>query len=346
MRIKGFVFVELLAVIVILTIILTITIPTVVTIIQNVRLNSFVADEKMMIKAAKKYFGTNDAYLPANIGNTVEIKLNLLQSRGLISDIKNPWDSSDTCDGYILVTKVATSKYDFSPYLKCENNYKADSYITDGLVTYWKLDGNAYDYTPNENQGTIQNSLSTINRFGIPNKALDFNGPSNFVDTNYDYSLNYDGETTFSLWVKFSMTDTDGKIKNILGKNGREYILSQIDNKIQFTQWDSDGAYAIQLTSNTNIQINKWYNIVLVYDGLEKRVYLYINGTVDTYNSTLQSSFANRTESLKIGRGYPDIGAASSTFFEGIIDNFCIYNRAWTSEEAKLNYDIGWFTGI
>lgn len=341
MKRSGFVFVELLAVIVLLTIILSITIPVVTTIIQKVRLNSFTANEKIMIQIAQKYLDENDSYLPVNIGATVEIKLSLLQSEGLISSIKNPWNNNDICDGYILVTKVANDRYDYSPYLKCENNYKADSYTTDGLVAYWKLDGNAYDYTPNQNEGTIQNVSTTTNRFGIPNKALGFSGPSNFVDTNYNYSLNYDGESTFSLWVKFLLDNTDGKIKNIFGKNSREYILSQIDNKIQFTQWDSNGEYAFQLTSNTNIEINKWYNIVIVYNGTDKKVYLYINGVLDAYSLVQPSTFANKAESLKIGRGYPDIGAASSTFFIGTIDNLSIYNRAWTTSEVKLNYELG-----
>lgn len=342
MKRKSFVFVELLIVIVVLAIILAVAVPAVTNAVQKVRLNSFIANEKVMVKVTKKYLDENNSYLPVNIGSTVEIKLSLLQSKGLISTIKNPWNNSDICDGYILVTKVSNNHYDYSPYLKCTNNYKADSYITDELAAYWKLDGNAYDYTPNENSGTIQNSSTTTNRFDTPNKALGFNGPSNFIDTNYSYSLNYNGDSTFSLWVKFLLDDTDGKVKNIFGKNSREYILSQIDNKIQFTQWNSNGEYAFRLTSNASIEVNKWYNIVLVYNGTDKKVYLYINGILDNYNFVQITSFASKTGTLKIGRGYPDIGAASSTFFIGVIDNISIYNRAWAPFEIKLNYDLGW----
>lgn len=337
---RGFILVELLAVVLILVIILSITIPIVTNIIYNVSISSFLADEQMMINTAKLYLGTNEDKLPKNVGQTIEIKLSLLQSEELISDIKNPWDNSDTCDGYILVTKVDSNTYDYTPYLKCENNYKAGDYIADHLDVYWKLDGNAYDYTPNSNKGTIQNVTTTIDRFGTPNKALSFNGPSNFIDTNYDYSMDYNGDTTFSLWVKFSTIDTGGKVKNIFGKNSWEYILSQVDNKIQFTQWDSAGSYALHLTSNTNLQAGKWYNIVLVYNGLEKKMYLYVNGVIDVSGTTLKTSFVNKSESIKIGRGYPDIGAAASTFFIGIIDNFYVYNRAWSAYEIKLNYDI------
>jgi prepilin-type N-terminal cleavage/methylation domain-containing protein len=339
----GFTLIELLAVIIMLAIILIITMPIVSGIIYNARLNSYVADEKMMVWASKNYLGTNENYLPINIGDTIEIKLSLLQTQGLISNIHSPWNESDICDGYILVTKVDERTYDYTPYLRCQSNYMVDGYEADNLNAYWKLDGNAYDYTPNKNQGTIYNSIATTNQYGVANKALSFNGPSNFIDTNYDYSLNYNEGTTFSLWVKFSTIDTGGKVKNIFGKNNKEYILSQIDNKIWFTQWDSKGLYAIQLTSNTNLQINKWYNIVLIYDSIEKQVHLYIDGVIDTSSPILSSSFEDSNGTLKIGRGYPDIGAASSTFFLGAIDDFSIYNRAWSPYEVKLNYDISYF---
>lgn len=340
---KGFVLVELLAVVMILAIVLTITVPSVKNIIQNTSLKTFIADEEIMVDVAKKYLGMNDNLLPADVGDTVEIKLSLLRSEKLISSIQNPWDKNDICDGYILITKVDVNRYDYTPYLKCSSNYKADGYIEDGLAVYWKLDGNSYDYTPNNNQGLIHSAYSTVNRFGIANKALGFNGPSNFIDTNYDYSLNYNGGTTFSLWVKFSTINTEGKVKNIFGKNSWEYLLSQVNNKIQFTQWTSAGEYAIRLVSTVNIEVGKWYNIALVYNGLEKNVYLYVNGELDSSALTLGSSFINNSESLKIGRGYPDIGAAASTFFTGTIDNFSIYTRALSSFEIKLNYNVDQF---
>lgn len=340
MKNKAFTLLELLAVIIILSIILIITIPIINSVISSANLNAFVADEKMMVNATKLYLGTNEELLPSNIGDTIEIKLSTLQSDNLLDSIPNPWDNKDVCDGYILITKINLNEYDYTPYLKCENNYKADSYTTDGLVVYWKFNANAYDYTPNNNHGTIKNVTTTTNRFGVPNKALDFNGPSNFVDTDYDYSLDYDKGTTFSLWVKFAIDDTRGKIKNIFGKNNKEFILSQIDKKIKFTVWDDKGNYAIQLESNANIEIDKWYNIAIVYNNVEKQVYLYINGVIDNATAIFVNSFENKNGTFKIGRGFPDTGAASSTFFIGVIDNIYIYDRALSSFEIKLNYDV------
>jgi type IV pilus assembly protein PilA len=133
----GFTLIELLAVIIMLAIILIITMPIVSSIIYNARLSSFVANEKMMIWASKNYLGTNENYLPVNIGDTIEIKLSLLQEQGLISNIQDPWNNNDTCGGYILVTKIGTNTYDYTPYLRCQSDYKIDSYkISSGISTH------------------------------------------------------------------------------------------------------------------------------------------------------------------------------------------------------------------
>lgn len=337
---KGFTLIELLAVIIIIAIILVIAITGANNAISNTRINSFIANEQIMVNIVRYYFVTNSEYLPTDIGDTVEIKLGSLQAKGLISAIRDPWNLKNTCNGYILVTKISNKTYDYDPYLKCTDNYIAGGYVEDALTAYWKFDGNAYDYTPNDNHGVIQNATTTTNRFGVQNKALAFNGPSNFVNTNYDYSINYNTSTTFSLWVKFSTIDTGGKVKNIFGKNSWEYLLSQVDNKVHFTVWNSSGDYAIKLISKTNIEIGKWYNIILVYDATNNTFYLYINGTLDTYGTTSSINFANKNESLKIGRGFPDSGAAASTFFLGSIDSLYIYNRAFSEHEVKLNYDV------
>lgn len=339
---KGFTLIELLSVIVVLAIIAAIATSSLSRVTYTMGLRAFIANEKIMVNVSKFFLDLEGNYRPTEIGQTIEIKLSLLQDKGFIDDIVNPWNQDDICDGYILVTKVSSSSYDYDPYLKCDVNYKADGYITDALVSFWKFDHNdVYDYTPNNNHGSINNCYTTTNRFGENNSALLFTGPSSYVNTNYDYSINYDSSSAISLWVRPATINTFGKVKNILGKNAWEHLLSQVDNKIHFTLWDSKGDYAIKLISMTSVEVDKWYNIVIVYNGTTKEFLLYINGKLDSSAKTSSTSFVNRNETLKIGRGYPDTGAASSTFYYGTIDNIYIYNRALSLNEIRLNYDIG-----
>ena len=56
----------------------------------------------------------------------------------------------------------------------------AQSFLTNGLVAYYPLNGNANDATGNGNNGTATGVVYTTNRFGIPNSAASLagNGPT------------------------------------------------------------------------------------------------------------------------------------------------------------------------
>ena len=58
---------------------------------------------------------------------------------------------------------------------------QAQSFLTDGLVAYYPLKGNANDESGNGNNGVAYETLSTTNRFGMPNSALLFNGTNAYV---------------------------------------------------------------------------------------------------------------------------------------------------------------------
>ena len=74
--------------------------------------------------------------------------------------------------------------------------------------------------------------------------------------------------------------------------------------------------------------INTWYNIILIK---ENSVYkLYVNGVLtSTINNALIPRNAN---SMTIG------SATGIRFFKGVLDDFCIYNRALTGTEIQTLY--------
>jgi hypothetical protein len=54
----------------------------------------------------------------------------------------------------------------------------AQSFLTNGLVAYYPLNGNANDASGNGNNGYAQNTYSTTNQFGQFDSALGFTGNS------------------------------------------------------------------------------------------------------------------------------------------------------------------------
>ncbi len=135
---KGFTLIELLAVIVILAIILVIAIPNIMKTMEQAKIDAYIKNEKMLAKVAQRYLAENTSLAPLNIGDTIEVKVSDLQNANIIDQIKDPRDNSNTCDGYVLVTKIEDNEYDYTPHIDCINDIGSIS--EDGLVGYWKFD--------------------------------------------------------------------------------------------------------------------------------------------------------------------------------------------------------------
>ena len=67
------------------------------------------------------------------------------------------------------------------------------------LVAWYKLDGNASDYSGNSYNGTLHGTTIVPDRLGNPNSAMHFNGTSDYIKlgSDFDYS-----QRTISLWLK------------------------------------------------------------------------------------------------------------------------------------------------
>ena len=76
------------------------------------------------------------------------------------------------------------------------------SYVpTNGLVGYWPFNGNANDASGNGNNGTVNGATLTTDRFGVVNKAYNFDGINDFIDLqNLTSNLNF----SYSLWFNAS----------------------------------------------------------------------------------------------------------------------------------------------
>lgn len=53
---------------------------------------------------------------------------------------------------------------------------------TDGLVAYYKFDGDATDHSGNENQGELHGAVPAADRFGKADGAYSFDGVDDYVE--------------------------------------------------------------------------------------------------------------------------------------------------------------------
>ena len=137
---KGFTLIELLSVIIILGIIITITIPTVSNIISNNRNKLYLENERRLLVAGQDYLVENSELLPTVVGNTIKVEVADLITNNNIDVIPDLKDSSQTCDGYVLIRKSEDS-YEVTPFLDCPN-YTSGTIIQDGLILDMPLGDN------------------------------------------------------------------------------------------------------------------------------------------------------------------------------------------------------------
>ena len=202
----------------------------------------------------------------------------------------------------------------------------------DGLVSWWKLDGDAKD-SIGGNDGSLMNGVD-CNMEGKVGKACDFDGVDDYVDAGNDNSFNL-GNISIEAWVYWRDTSVlPAELEVILAKNDAYYIALDAEDKPQSKLY-----YGTAESSSLGIPLsvytfpsNEWVHFFLSYDGTTTKYY--INA------GEMASNFHN--DPLRVTSDNLMIGTlnAANYFFNGTIDEVRIYDRGLSAEEVKSIYDL------
>jgi len=228
----------------------------------------------------------------------------------------------------ILVMLFLVSVFPFSIFSGVVGSQALD------LVGYWDFDQGsgttAYDGSGYNNHGTIYGASWTS---GKVNGALNFDGLDDYVDCGNSSKLDPIQEATMEAWVNFNkLPSVAGHIMAIAGKSGiaRDLDLqTETDNRFKFYIGPGSPNVAI---SNTVAETNKWYHIAGTYQANDN-VKIYVNGVLE---STTSISLTRNTTSGGFWIGQSCIWPGR--FFNGIIDEVKIYDRALSAEEILAEY--------
>ncbi|MFN6280419.1 MAG: LamG domain-containing protein, partial [Bacteroidota bacterium] len=218
------------------------------------------------------------------------------------------------------------------------------SNLQNGLVAYYPFCGNANDGSGNGNNGSVFGSILTADRFGVINSAYQFNGTSNYIQTNYA-GIGSNGSRSFSLWFKtnqlFTLNPTNP------GQNEEMDLLSygaggtgatievSLNHNCQGLSFDIfNGVF----TKSAITSDNNWHHLVYVFDNLLgsdfANISMYLDGalvqTVKCMGATA-STIMNTvlTNPLVIGSHF----GHSIRHFKGVLDDVLIFNRPLLSCE-------------
>lgn len=181
------------------------------------------------------------------------------------------------------------------------------------------------DLSGNENHGVASGGVREVKgRWG---NALEFDGNTGNVSVPMCDALRSLDAITIEAWVYSASSHGGGFggiVNNVNGSKDRRVIIK------------NDGTLMAQIHPKDTfigpkIPDNVWTHIVYVYDGAEQ--FFYINGQFSAKAPYNGDKLPEGTYSLLIGQGH-----GTTYYFNGIIDDVKIYDRALTKDEIEYNF--------
>ena len=216
------------------------------------------------------------------------------------------------------------------------------SYVpTNGLVGWWPFNGNANDESGNGNDGTVNAATLTTDRFGIANKAYNFDGIDDYVNCGIiSNAPNGTADRTIQVWVMDTSVNDYTVLASYSGYgddftfnppgDGRLFMLaiggSQFNNR-SLLVWTN----SLNHVSSFTITRNQWTNVaVTVTPG--PTLTLYKNGVSD--GGSIKAINTSNTQPYTVGY--------SNQFYSALNGRVAIngfYNRALSNTEILQNFN-------
>jgi Concanavalin A-like lectin/glucanases superfamily len=198
-----------------------------------------------------------------------------------------------------------------------------------------------FDLSGNNNNGVLVNTpvYNTKN-----NGNIVFNGSNQLAISSVGTALDIGTTTsiTLSCWIKYtsSATNYTGLVaKGFAGSPNAGFQMLLYTNKLSCEVAAGSGVFVgplAGLLGTTTLNTGQWFNTVLTINRSTNTVSAYVNGVLESAQTTASVGTSNLTtvSNLLIG-----VERNSSLFFNGSIANVQIYNRALSSIEILQNYN-------
>lgn len=224
--------------------------------------------ESDMISAAEDYYSSRENLLPKQSGGHVKVSLSTLIDLELIDEVFDPKRKSQTCSGYVEVTKVDL-EYSYTPILTCAGTYEP-KYLTD-IIKETSLD----EY----GNGLYEMDGEYIYRGDFVNNYVSFND---------------------LIW-RIVKIDTNGDVKLVLAEKTQETYAWDLSYNIEKNS--NTGINNNYLISNIRKVLNNYYQETFTDDSKAKIVSkdICVGRYSMTENFSSEKDCAVIKESEKIG---------------------------------------------
>jgi Concanavalin A-like lectin/glucanases superfamily len=201
-----------------------------------------------------------------------------------------------------------------------------------GLVAAYNFDEGAgptlTDYSTSANDGTLDGATwTTSGKYG---GALSFDGTNDRVIVGASSSLDLVRGMTLEAWIQPTVGQRGWR--TIIHREQSSYYLhASMGSALLQPVGGGHFSKAIStvVRSPTSLPVGAWSHLAVTYDGAELR--LYINGAL-VASTPETGDISQTTEPLSIGGNGP-----YGEYFEGLIDEVRIYNRALGPSEIQAD---------
>jgi hypothetical protein len=213
---------------------------------------------------------------------------------------------------------------------------------TTGLIAYYALNNNLQDSSGNGNNGTSFGTATYAAALGAFGTCLKLNGAGDCVDLGKKAVFNPTGSFSVSLWANIGDWSSDW-VHVMIGNRGEPalgpgWAIRRYNSNSLC--WTTRGTDATEDTASTiPMWLNEWIQIVCVFDSVAKTKAIYINGVQSGTAATTASQITPSTHNTYIGARANADNTAPEAFFNGMLDEIRLYNRALSAAEAEYLSD-------
>ena len=208
--------------------------------------------------------------------------------------------------------------------------------LSNGLIGYWRFDespaANAVDASGNGL--TLTRTATPANANGKFNLATDLESSSSQYFTRTDSAtISLTSSVSLAAWIK-PESNTTATAYDIIGKwdtNDESYLLQQYGDELRLY---IDSASNYVETTSADLQTGVFYQVVGVYTSTSQSAKIYVDGKqmTTTTTGTIPSSIGDGADKFHIGA--EDSTTAATNFYDGLIDDARLYNRALSNSEV------------
>jgi hypothetical protein len=208
---------------------------------------------------------------------------------------------------------------------------KNATFLTNGLVAYYPLNGNAHDASGNGKDGEVAGATPCPDRFGKASSAYSFNGVDNYIRFG-EVPLNQVDNWTISAWINPASIDQFGTAVCLGHDDGNTgdgiaFGLNQdcytpgnhLDGTLGGVTW-ADSGYEFPAA-------NQWYHVVM----------LRTNGATMYYVNGVPTP-REYTDAPVLPTAFTIGSSTGIRFFNGQIGEVRIYDRALSAAEVNQLY--------